>query len=111
MDFFVSGKPLKEQFKLEMSIPDRATSTIKILANKGNVIKFQLRLADDRNKPIETLDQPEILMDGGHGTLEGVKKMAKGIWEFNVVYPEVNQIMYFSVRSQGILLQKLLRYQ
>lgn len=110
LDFFVKGKPLKEQFKLNMRLPDRTKTTIKMLRNDRNEISFQLRLADKDNLPVETPDQPEILLDG-EGSVEEMRQISDGIWEFKVIYPEQNQIMYFSVRAQGVYLRKVFRYQ
>lgn len=110
MDFFVKGKALKEQFQLSMRLPDKSKTTIKLLRNERNVISFQLRLADKDNQPVETPDQPEILLEG-EGHVEEMRHISEGVWEFSVIYPEENQIMYFSVRAHGVFLGKLFRYQ
>lgn len=110
LDFFIKGKPLNEQFQLSMRQPDRTKSTIKILRNEHNEITFQLRLNDSSNAPVDTPDRPEILLEG-LGSVENVKHISEGVWEFSVIYPEENQIMYFSIRAQGVYLGKLFRYQ
>lgn len=110
LDVFVRGKPLKEQFKLSLHYPDKANTTIKLVKNSRHKIKFQLRLADKQNKPVQIPDQPEIILDG-MGNIEDLRQIKEGTWEFSIVYPEQNQIMYFSVRAMGIYFTNIYRYQ
>jgi NADH dehydrogenase/NADH:ubiquinone oxidoreductase subunit G len=110
IDFFVKGKPLKEHFQLSMRLADKTKTTIKMLRNDRNELTFKLRLADKNNLPVETPDQPEILLDG-EGSVEEMRHISEGVWEFKVIYPEQNQIMYFSVRAHGVYLGKVFRYQ
>lgn len=110
LDFFVKGKPLKEQFQLSMRLPDKTKTTFKMLRNDRNEILFQMRLADKDNLPVETPDRPEILLEG-EGSVEEMRHISEGVWEFKVIYPDENQIMYFSVRAHGVYLSKIFRYQ
>jgi hypothetical protein len=110
IDVFVQGVPLKEQFKLHFKYPDKRNSKISILRNKDNKITFTLRLADKDNAPVEMPENPEIILEGS-GTIDEIKYVSEGTWEFSLVYPEENQIMYFSVRAQGVYLSNLFRYQ
>ena len=110
ISIFIQGKLLNQGIPLKMPRPDLKNSSLKILRNENNIIVFQLRLADSRNNLIDTINDPEIIMEG-LATMEGLRRISKGIWEYSVVYPEDNQIMYFSVRSQGVYFHNLLRYQ
>lgn len=110
MDFFIQGKKLKEQFKMQMRLPDKAHSKITIVKNTIERITFRLRLADKLNQPVEIPDRPEIILEGV-GSVENIKHVHEGIWEFSLIYPNENQIMYFSVRAHGVYLNKLFRYQ
>jgi hypothetical protein len=110
MDFFVKGKALKEQFKLNLGHPDKAHTKITILKHEQNKITFRLRLADKANQPVDLPEHPEVLMDG-QGSIEDMKHVKEGVWEFSLIYPEENQIMYFSVRAQGVYLSNIFRYQ
>jgi hypothetical protein len=110
LDIFVRGKALKEQFKLNMRQPDKANSTIKLVKISDNRLVFRLRLADKKNQPVEMPDKPEIILEG-MANVEDVTHVSEGTWEFTVIYPEQNQIMYFSVRAMGVYLSNIYRYQ
>ncbi|WP_408098624.1 hypothetical protein ACJVC5_06855 [Peredibacter sp. HCB2-198] len=110
VDFFVQGKLLKEKVSLDFRQPDRRYSSISIKSKSEGKITFQLRLADKSNRPVALVDHPEIVLEG-RGQIENLKHIQEGIWQFTVIYPEDNQIMYFSVRAQGVYLVNLLRYQ
>lgn len=110
LDVVVRGKALKEQFKLNMRHPDKSKTSIKIVKNDQNKLMFQLRLADKLNQPVEIPDKPEIILEG-MGSIEDLKHVSEGTWEFSIIYPEQNQIMYFSVRAMGVFLSNIYRYQ
>lgn len=110
LDIFVRGKALKEQFKLNMRRPDKKNSSIKLIKNSQNTLVFRLRLADKKNQPVEIPDKPEIILEG-IGNVEDLRHVSEGTWEFSIIYPEQNQIMYFSVRAMGVYLSNLFRYQ
>ena len=110
LDFFVKGKALKEQVKLSMSTPDRSHSSIKVVGSDDHRLTLQLRLADKNNRAVALPDHPEIILEG-LGTIENLSHVSEGVWEFSIVYPEENQIMYMSVRAMGIRLHNIFRYQ
>lgn len=110
LDLFVQGRVLKEQFKLQMNRPHEKHTKLKLLKNNRNLLHFELRLADSKNRPLEVPEKPEILLDGP-GVVEEMKHIKEGVWQFKVKYPDENHITYFSVRSMGITFQKLYRYQ
>lgn len=110
IDLLVQGKMLKEQFKLQMKRPHEKYTKLKVLKNKRHKMMFELRLADNKNRPVEAPEAPELLIDGP-GTVVEVKHIREGIWQITVSYPDENHITYFGVRSMGITFQKLYRYQ
>jgi hypothetical protein len=110
MDIFLKGRPLKEQFKLSMHYPDQKNSSIKMIKNSNNILVFRLRLADKNNRLVEIPDRPEIILEGV-GNVDDLRHVSEGTWEFSVIYPEENQIMYFSVRAMGVYLSNIFRYQ
>lgn len=110
LDVLVRGKPLIEQFKLNMRHPDQKNSSIKMIKNSQNKLVFRLRLADKKNQPVEIPDKPEIILEG-IGNVEDLRHISEGTWEFSIIYPEQNQIMYFSVRAMGVYLSNIYRYQ
>lgn len=110
IDFYVRGLPLKEKFNLNLAQPDKRFTTIAIKDKGEGKIVFHLKLADKTNKPVVLLNEPEIVFEG-RGQIDHLRYIQEGIWEFTVIYPEDNQIMYFSVRAQGVYLTNLLRYQ
>lgn len=110
LDFFVQGKALKEHFRLNYRQPSREHTTFSVLRNEGGKITLRLVLADKLNRKVELPDKPEIILEG-QGIIEDLHHTGEGTWEFSVIYPEENQIMYFSVRAMGLLLTNLYRYQ
>jgi hypothetical protein len=110
LDILVQGKPLQEQLKLSMRPPVKENTSIKVIENSAHKLRFRLRIADKRNQPVELPYQPDIMLEG-IGNIEDVTHTKEGEWEFSVIYPEDNQIMYFSVRAMGVLFPKIYRYQ
>lgn len=110
MDVFLKGKSIKKQFQFDFKQASRDHSKISLVKAGQHQIKFRLQLGDKKNQPVEIPAEPEIIIDG-QGVIEDLKHVKEGIWEFTLVYPEQNQIMYFSVRAHDVYLEKLFRYQ
>ncbi len=106
----VQGKHLPIKFKLHPHRPDKKHTKLTIIENHDNIMLLRLRLANTENKAIELHDRPEILFQG-EGYVSEPEEKGDGIWEFSVIYPEANQIMYFSIRAHGIYLHRIFRYQ
>lgn len=109
LNFFIRDKILKEQFKLYLQKPDKSHAQVSVVKNDKNKITLRLRLADKANRPVALPDTPEVLLDG-LGSVEELKLIDEGIWEFSVIYPEQNQIMYFSIRAHGVYFERIFRY-
>jgi hypothetical protein len=110
LNLFFQGKPLKEQFKVQMAKASRSYSKITKVKNSDSRLILRLNLRDRQNKALELPEGPEIFLEGEAQVLE-VAHTGEGIWEFTVVYPNENQIIYISVRANGVLLKHLYRYQ
>lgn len=108
--FSVKGIALKGKFNLDIRRPDMKHSHIVLEKKLPGKLTFRLKLADRSNRPVMTSVAPEIILDG-RGEVQELRYIQEGIWVFTVIYPEDNQIMYFSIRSQGSYLVNLLRYQ
>ena len=106
----IRGERLPLKFKIHSHKPDSKNSKISIIENEGNIMRLRLRLANAKNEVIDLHDRPEILFHG-EGYVSEPEKKGRGIWEFSVIYPEANQIMYFSIRAQGTYLHRIFRYQ
>jgi hypothetical protein len=110
LNLFLQGRPLKEQFIVQMKKPHRAHSKIIRLKNMSARLTLRLELKDRQNRPVEVPEWPEISVEG-EGVVQEIVHMGEGVWEFTVIYPNENQIIYVSVRAGGVFLRRLYRYQ
>jgi hypothetical protein len=83
---------------------------LKILANHNHELTLELSLKDKNGKVVEMIQMPDIMIEG-NGTISDLSLVRKGVWRFQVNYSEDNQIMYFSVRGNGVYLERLQRFQ
>lgn len=109
LNFYIQDKPLKEKFKLHFTLPSKTKSKISVLEKRNHYLKLQLKLVDENNKPVQMPDQPDVMFEG-LGYVEDFKQVGEGVWQFRVIYPDDNQIMYFSVRAMGVFMPKIFRY-
>jgi len=121
LEFKIQGQALKEQFKLPLHRLDKKNCKIKFISKNEERHRdtFQIILADVDNKPLDVPGHPEIIIDpaavaGNHQSdiyVEDMKKVSKGVWEFQVAYTEQNHTVYFSVRAQGTEMYHIYRFQ
>ena len=71
---------------------------------------MRLKLADKNNRAIFGYELPETLVEG-EGSIEELKALENGLWEFTLVYPGRNVIIYLSIRSHESLLEHIYRFQ
>ena len=88
--------------------PVRANSRLELISNGDYVLRFRITLRDKNSSPVE--QQPDIILEG-LGDVSEIKQVKNGVWEFSLAYPEENQILYISIRANGILLERLYRFQ
>lgn len=110
LDISVQGKPLKTQFKLNLRQPSKAYTSLKLVKNEANRLTFRLRLADKKNQPVELPEKPEISIEG-EGNVEDLVHLGEGVWEFSILYPELNQVLYVSVRAMSVSFNRMYRHQ
>ena len=110
IDLYFKDKTLKEQFKVHLSRPHKSHTKLRLVTNQKYQLTFRLRFADKNNNPVELPEAPEIWIDG-HGLIDDVKHLKEGIWEFTIIYPDENQIMYISARAKGVSFRNLYRFQ
>jgi hypothetical protein len=109
VDVLIKGELLHAKLKLPTQRPDRDHSKIALVKNVQNKMTFRLHLADAQNRPIELLERPEIFLEG-LGSVVEITPIGGGSWEFSVRYPEFSQIMYFSIRAQGVYFERFFRH-
>ena len=109
LKFLVSKKILKHQL-LTLKKPHRSHSHIRILSNRNHEMVLELTLSDKKGSFVELLQMPEIMIEG-NGLISDLGLVRKGVWRFRVNYSDDNHIMYFSVRGNGVYLERLLRFQ
>jgi hypothetical protein len=90
--------------------PVKANSKIKLVSNTNNKLKLHVYLKDEKNSAVILETSPDIILDGLGGLSKPVK-VKDGVWEFVIDYPEMNQVLYISIRANGIMLEKLYRHQ
>lgn len=100
---------LLSTFKLPRGRLDPSQTKIIRIKTDKNKTTFLLRLADAHHRPVKLVERPEILLEG-MGSVKDLQEISEGMWEFSVVYPEISQIMYFSVRAQGVYHERIFRY-
>lgn len=110
IDVFYKGKPLTEKFKLSTKVPDPKKSKITVISKDGLTVKLVLTLKDAEGKLIDIPSDPEVIFRG-EASIDEIKHLSKGQWEFSVSYPDYNQIFYVSIRVHGTYLEDIFRFQ
>lgn len=107
--FSVQDKTLKHKVR-PIQRPSKSKTKFVIISNKNHELVVQLFLQDKRGNFVDLQFSPEIMIEGA-GTLNDLMMVKKGLWQFRVTFSEDNHILYFSVRANGVYLERLLRFQ
>lgn len=107
---YVRNMPLNQQVNLVFKKADRNKSWVKAVRSERNGIKLRLFLGDAKGKPVEIPSVPEIVLDG-QAQIDNMERVGEGTWEFDVVYPNSNQVIYISVRAYGKYMPDMFRIQ
>lgn len=107
---FIRNVPLKQEVKLLFKKADQNKSWLKAVRSERNGIKLRLFLGDSKGKPVEVPSEPEIVIEGNAQILN-LERVSEGTWEFEVVYPNYNQVIYISVRAHGKYMPNMFRIQ
>ena len=110
LEIAIQGKVIGKKSKVNFRKPDKNHSALSVVSRGDHTLLMRLKLADKNNRPIDSDEVPEILVEG-EGSIEELKAVENGLWEFNLVYPEHNVIIYLSIRSHESLLDRLYRFQ
>lgn len=106
----VKDEILLKNIKLNFQRPSERHSNVSIVHAEKAQLRLRLELRDQNNQLIQTLNPPDVLLDG-IGEISELRRIQDGIWEFQVDYIEMNQIFYISVRAQDVYLAKIFRFQ
>jgi hypothetical protein len=109
IQFLVQNKRLKFSL-VNLQKPSRENSKILILSNVDHQLKLKIILRDKHGHPLDMPQAPELLIEG-NGVISELEPIEKGIWHLSLTYPDDNQIFYFSLRANGVYLERLLRFQ
>jgi hypothetical protein len=109
LKFMVQKKAIRHTLQ-ELPSPSKKNSQLKIISLENHEIVVELILKDRQGKMLDLALFPELLIEG-EASVNHIKSMQKGIWHFRITYPDYNQIFYFSVRANGVKLERLLRFQ
>ena len=109
LKFLVQKKSLKHQL-VTLKKPARKNSSFKLVSNHDGRLKVRLTLKDKRGSLIELEHLPEIILEG-LGDVSEINVVKPGVWDVDIVYPEDNQILYLSVRANGVLFERFFRHQ
>lgn len=112
LSFFIRGQNLKGHFQLFVQAPVSDYSKIKLISQDRDKheVKFQLYLRDQKNRPVSLTNPPEIILDSDGGSIDDLVMTQEGVWEFKIYYSEQNQLIYLSVRAQGVYFKDLYRF-
>ncbi|MBA2403776.1 MAG: hypothetical protein H0V66_03315 [Bdellovibrionales bacterium] len=109
LKFLVQKKLIKHQL-VPLKKPVRKHSSVVILTNEDNHLTARLGLKDKNGASVDLQANPEIILEG-LGEVSELKMIKSGVWEFVISYPEDNQVFYISVRANGVLVERLFRFQ
>jgi len=109
LSFSVQDKTLKHKVRT-IQRPSKSKSKFLIISNKNHELVVQLFLKDKKGNFVDLQYSPEIMIEGA-GTLNDLVMVKNGLWQFRVTFSEDNHILYFSVRANGVYLERLLRFQ
>jgi hypothetical protein len=80
------------------------------VANPEYSLWLELNLKDLKGHPLDLNYLPEVIIEG-EAVISDIRRIKKGTWHIHLSYPDDNLILYFSVRANGVKLERLLRFQ
>lgn len=106
----LQGKKLKLLIDKEKQLPSQAQSNLEIVSNENHQLVLKLTLKDKKGQMVGLLELPEII-SSEEVMIKGIQMLQSGVWEVTIHYPEVNFVLYLSVRANGVYLNNLFRFQ
>jgi hypothetical protein len=110
LDLFIQDMPFRKQVKLVSKKADRNKSWLRVVATERDGLKLRLFLGDSNGEAINVPSEPEIIIDGD-AQMKNLEQVGDGTWEFSLVYPNTNQVIYISARVHGIFMANMYRIQ
>lgn len=107
---YVSDKPIMTKNKYSEP-SNKVTSTIKLSKHLPYKAVFLLKIKDSSADEDINFETPEIILEGGHGLVDEIEQINKTTWKFSLIYPEENQIIYISARTNGTVISNTIRFQ
>lgn len=109
LKFLVQGKKVSHKFT-NLLKPHAKHSKVVLVSDTDYRLKLRIYLRDHKKRAVESPLPPEVIMDGVE-ELSVPQMVTSGVWEVIVTYPDMNQILHLSVRANGVLLEKIFRFQ
>jgi len=110
LSFFLKNQLIHKIPNFSLSLVDNSKSWIKAYGLIQDGVRLRLFLSNDKGNLIKPLVPPEIIVSG-EAEITDFKETDQGLWEFNLLYPNYNQIIYLSVRTQGSFIGQIYRFQ
>ncbi len=109
LKFLVQGKKVSHKFT-NLLQPHAKKSQVILVSDSDYRLKLRIHLRDHKNRAVELALPPEFIMDGVE-ELSAPQMVTTGVWEVIATYPDMNQILHLSVRANGVLLERIFRFQ
>jgi hypothetical protein len=109
LKFLVQGKKVSHKFT-NLLKPHAKHSKVVLVSDFDHRLKLRIYLRDHKKRAVESPLPPEFIMDGVE-ELYVPQMVTSGVWEVIITYPDMNQILHLSVRANGVLLEKIFRFQ
>jgi hypothetical protein len=110
LKLFYQGAAFEDQLDCYTQKAHKSKSGIFVEEETHQRVKLRLELRDAKGHLISMSKRPEIILQG-EGEVEEILPLSPGIWQFSIIYPDDNAIMYLSVRTHNALLERMLRLQ
>jgi hypothetical protein len=109
LKIFIQGK-LIPNLVPSLSRPSKKHSHMSVISYGQHSIRLRVSLKDRQGRVVDVEGGPEINLEG-HGELGPLSTLSPGVWDFDLIYPEQDQIFYFSVRARGSYFRRFFRFQ
>lgn len=108
---FINNSLIKSFNPISLSAVDDSKLFIKTIGHVQDGLRMRLILLDKSSRPIRLVSEPEILVTGNNAEIVDLKEVSHGIWDFNLMYPKMNQVIYLSIRAHGDFWGNIFRLQ
>lgn len=106
----IRNVPLPQEVRMVLKKPDRNKSWVKAIRSEQSGYRLKLFLSDANGKAVNVPQAPEIIVEG-QAVVDNLERVGEGTWEFDLTYPNTNQIIYVSIRAHGTYMADMFRLQ